>query len=405
MRVLLSDGSGLTSRQCAPLLARAGHAVAILAPGPWVLARTCRAVRRWHRVPRYGDDPLGWAEAALRVLDTGAYDVLLPTQEQVAVLSLLADEVTGRGVATAVPSFAALRRVQDKLNAEELLCELGLQRPESFVAHTPSSCAPWALPSYLKAPIGTASAGVRYATSRSDLGAAVTALQAQGAFDLGGVLVQQPLAGPLLMVQAVFDSGELLAASANQRDRHGYSGGASLKTNVALGSLAADLERIGATLSWHGALSLDAIDTPEGPIIIDLNPRLVEPGNAAAAGLDLIEVLLDVAQRRPPRRRPEPQTGVRTTQLLLALLGGATTPTPRRAVLAELTHAATATGAYRSSREELTPLASDPLAAAAIATLAAALLIKPGAHTRLAGGSVADYALTANGWTTLLNAA
>jgi len=33
MRVLLSDGSGLTSRQCAGLLGAAGHRVGVLAPG------------------------------------------------------------------------------------------------------------------------------------------------------------------------------------------------------------------------------------------------------------------------------------------------------------------------------------------------------------------------------------
>lgn len=141
MRVLLSDGSGLTARQCAHLLACAGHEVGVLAPSPLVLARMTGAVRRWHRTPVFGTDPLAWAEAMLAVLDTGAYDVLLPTQEQVAVLSLLTEQVTGRGVATAVPPFAALRRVQDKLAAEDLLSELGLPRPAATIARTPPAAA------------------------------------------------------------------------------------------------------------------------------------------------------------------------------------------------------------------------------------------------------------------------
>ena len=32
MRILLSDGAGLTSRQCATVLARAGHQVEALSP-------------------------------------------------------------------------------------------------------------------------------------------------------------------------------------------------------------------------------------------------------------------------------------------------------------------------------------------------------------------------------------
>jgi len=165
MRVLLSDGSGLTARQCAPLLARAGHEVGVLAPSPLVLARMTGAVRRWHRTPVFGTDPLAWAEAMLAVLDTGAYDVLLPTQEQVAVLSLLTEQVTRRGVATAVPPFAALRRVQDKLAAEDLLSELGLPRPAATIARTPQQLLAVSPPAYLKAPIGTAGTGVRHVTT------------------------------------------------------------------------------------------------------------------------------------------------------------------------------------------------------------------------------------------------
>jgi predicted ATP-grasp superfamily ATP-dependent carboligase len=36
------------------------------------------------------------------------------------------------------------------------------------------------------------------------------------------------------------------------------------------------------------ALSLDLIVTDEGPLVIDVNPRLVEPMNALLAGVDLV---------------------------------------------------------------------------------------------------------------------
>jgi glutathione synthase/RimK-type ligase-like ATP-grasp enzyme len=403
MKVLLSDGSGLTARQCATLLARAGHEVGVLAPGPLVLARATAAVRRWHRVPVFGLDPLAWADAALAVLDTGRYDVLLPTQEQVTVLSLLVDEVTGRGVATAVPPFAALRRVQDKLAAEDLLGELGLPRPGASVARTPEELLTAVPPVYVKAPIGTASTGVRHVTSRQQLLDAGRVMHELDAYGLGGVLVQQPVPGPLLMVQAVFDSGRLLAAHANTRDVVGAGGGASHKTSTSADPVRPALEAIGAALGWHGALSCDVIDGPDGPVIIDVNPRLVEPGNAAAAGLDLVSVLLDVATGRPGRPRPPSRPGVRTSQLLLALAGAAQAARPRRAVLRELVAAATRTGDYRACREELTPVTRDPLAACSLAALGATLLVAPGLHVRLASRSVANYALTPGGWGRLIH--
>ncbi|MEV4475274.1 hypothetical protein [Nonomuraea sp. NPDC049504] len=117
MRILMTDGSGLTSRQCATVLSRAGHVVEALTSDPLCVCAFTRHVRRLHRVPPYGDDPFAWLEAALTVYEAGGFDVLPPTQEQVAVLSRAAD---GRA-ATVVPPFAALARVQDKLSAAATL--------------------------------------------------------------------------------------------------------------------------------------------------------------------------------------------------------------------------------------------------------------------------------------------
>ena len=54
MFVLLSDGAGLTARQCATLLSAAGHRVEALSPDPLCLSRLTRNVRAVHRVPGLG---------------------------------------------------------------------------------------------------------------------------------------------------------------------------------------------------------------------------------------------------------------------------------------------------------------------------------------------------------------
>ena len=81
-----------------------------LTPDPMCLCRFTRHVARLHRVPPYGRDPLGWLDAALDVYRSGRFDVLLPTQEQVAVLSWAKDRLDAAGVATVVPPFEALKR-------------------------------------------------------------------------------------------------------------------------------------------------------------------------------------------------------------------------------------------------------------------------------------------------------
>ena len=59
--------------------------------------------------------------------------------------------------------------------------------------------------------------------------------------------------------------------------------------------LAEILDRMVSSVEWHGALSMDVILTNSGPMIIDINPRLVEPANAFFSGVDLVGAMLDLA--------------------------------------------------------------------------------------------------------------
>ena len=373
MRVLLSDGSGLTARQAATQLGVAGHEVHVVSPDPLCLARFTRHVKRVHPVPAYGRDPFGWLDRTLHVLRGGGFDALLPTQEQAAVLSLEADRVRKLGVAMAVPPFAALRRVQDKVAAHATLTELGLPQPDGFVARSAAALREPSLPAYLKKPIGTATSGVQLVRDS----AALRDVRPP-------VLVQKPVAGPVAMVQSVFDRGRMIALHANLRTRLGVNGGASEKRGIHDPVIERHVARLGGALEWHGALSLDAVLTDAGPVWIDVNPRLVEPANAWRSGVDLVDALLTM------REQPRGREGVETRQRLIAVLGAAQQRGTRRAVLSAM--------ARRRGPEELTPLRHDPLAAVPVVATAIALLARPGLWHRLAGGAVENYALTPEAW-------
>ena len=105
---------------------------------------------------------------------------------------------------------------------------------------------------------------------------------------------------------------------------------------------------LGAALGWHGALSADVIIGPDGPRFIDINPRLVEPVNALASGVDLAGALVEVARSRrsPVQLQPTAVPGARTHQLLLAVLGAAHQG-GRRDVARELVQALLHRGEYR----------------------------------------------------------
>jgi biotin carboxylase len=395
VRALLSDGSGLTARQVAGRLAEQGHHVEALSPDPLCLCRFTRHVRRVHRVPAYGTEPFAWLDAALDVYATGGFDVLFPTQEQVAILARAADRTAAAGVRTAVPAFAALSAVQDKLSARATLSRLGIPQPRSTVLASADELRAWQrLPVFVKTPIGTATVGVRRIDAPVDLHTLAGELDRTGVFDGEGVLAQDPVDGPLVMAQSVFAHGELVAAHANLRAREGAGGGASHKRSIDPGVIREHLEVLGRDLGWHGALSADVILSAAGPVVVDVNPRLVEPVNAWLSGVDLVGALLDIATGPRPEPQPAGRPGVATHQLLLAVLGAAQDGTGRRGIAAELCSALARTGSYRGSTEELTPWRGDLRALAPVAAAAAVSLARPAWSRWFTSGSVASYALT-----------
>jgi hypothetical protein len=390
MRILMTDGSGLTARQTANRLAESGHGVDALAPDSLCLCRFTRHVQRIRPVPAYGRDPFAWLEAALEIYAAGAYDVLFPTQEQAAVLAAVPERLRKAGVATAVPPFEALCAVQDKVSASATLSRLGLPQPLSAVG--PDG---WAhFPAYVKQPIGTASGGVRRVTSASELRAA--------AGPGNRVLVQAAVDGPLAMCQTVFRNGALVAFHANERTAEGASGGASHKTSRQLPDARRFLEVLGRDLGWHGALSADVILSESGPLFIDINPRLVEPANAWRSGVDLVGALLEIALGSTPPPEPDSRPDVATHQLLLAVLGAAQRKEGRGGVAHELLAAARRAGGYARSTEELTPAGHDLLALLPVAMASLATLVRPASWSWFASGSVENYALSPAGWEAIL---
>jgi glutathione synthase/RimK-type ligase-like ATP-grasp enzyme len=397
MRVLLSEGSGLTSRQVATRLGALGHRVEILSSTPFCLTRFTRHVRALHKVPRFADEPLAWFEAANQIAKGRAIDVLLPTQEQVAVLSALQP---GLEVASLVPDFAALQRVQDKVAAWHTLEAIGIPQPASVVVRSRDDLAGVTqFPVFVKRPISTASAGVRRARTPEELTAAATAL-GLGTEEL---LVQTQASGPLAMVQALADHGRLIAHHANLRTVEGIGGGAAVKESVLLPTLPAHLERLVQALDWHGPISMDVIVTGDGPLVIDVNPRLVEPINAFLAGVDLVGAMLALAKGGHPPAMPAGRGGVRSRQLLLGVLGAAERGA-RVAVLRELIAALGRRGNYKDAVEELTPVGGDPIAALPVILAVLATLIKPSLWRLFHAGATGPYSLTPEAWRRIIAA-
>ncbi len=329
------------------------------------------------------DDPSGFLRFVENLLITRHFDVLLPIHEQGFLFARMRQRLEDR-VGLALPSFESYRVAHSKAGFSRLLDQLGLPQPATrIVKSTDELRDAVKFPSVVKTSIGTASRGVWFVRDEGDLEGALRELRAQ---DLGAngafadeVLVQEWVAGATEKAQAVFCHGKLLGFHAYRRIAAGAGGGEAIKQSVNRRDTHVVLADIGEKLAWHGALSVDYLwrDDEAMPLLIDCNPRLVEPMSAYLAGVDLLGLLLRLSQGESPAAVGKSRGGVRTHLAMQALLGCVSRGGTRRETLGECWRLVTGSGPYAESTEELTPLWLDWISAIPLATIAVLLLVAP----------------------------
>jgi predicted ATP-grasp superfamily ATP-dependent carboligase len=395
-KILLSEGSSLSSREAITALGLAGHQVELVSSEPMCLGRFSRFVSRVHRAPASGADPDGYLAKVIDVVKTGSIDALLPVHEQ-AYLFAAARQQLPDGLGIALADFAAFEQVQSKASFADLLTQLNVPQPRTDIIRSADEFAsdrPY--PFFVKAAFGTASAGVWRVGDARQRDALLLELEAHNAF-ADGLLVQAAVIGTLERTQAVFDRGRLVASHIYRQVVEGPGGGDVLKISVVRSEVRETVMRIGHALKWHGALSFDYIldDATKTPHFIDANPRLVEPMNAWLSGVDLPGALLRISLGETPPLQPEGREGVLTRLGLMGLLDAARWRSRRRDILREIGLLAFSSGRYRGSREELVPLLTDPWCAIPLAVVVTRLLRAPAAAARFSETTVAAYCLTA----------
>jgi hypothetical protein len=186
----------------------------------------------------------------------------------------------------------------------------------------------------------------------------------------------------------VFCRGALIGFHAYWQIVAGAGGGEAIKQSVGRPQVKALLAAIGEDLAWHGALSVDYImpDGGDRPLLVDCNPRLVEPMSAYLAGVDLIGLLLKVSLGETPSAADDSRAGVRTHLAIQALLGCALRTGSRRDIIGECWRLLSGSGPYADSTEELTPMRLDWISLVPLAMITIALLVSPKRAVTLARG-------------------
>jgi predicted ATP-grasp superfamily ATP-dependent carboligase len=394
LRVLVPEGSSTSAREAITILGLAGHHVEICDPSAYCLARYSRFVRKFHHCPGLRSDPAGFLAFVEKLLSAQHFDVLLPTHEQGFLFARMRERLEAR-VGLALPGFESYRAAHSKAGFSRLLDQLALpQPPTRTVTSAQELRDAIAFPSVVKTSVGTASRGIWFVRGQRDLESALHDLDAGDAF-AGEVLVQELVAGTTEKAQSVFCRGQLIGFHAYRQVAAGIGGGEAIKQSVSRPAVRAYVEKVGQALGWHGALSVDTIMPDDGgtPLLIDCNPRLVEPINAWRAGTDLVGLLLRLSQGEAPAPLPESREGVKTHLAMQALLGCGSRGGTRRDILRECWRLSVTNGPYAGSTEELTPVRLDWISAVPLAMTAMLLLASPNFAIKLARGGFGAHLL------------
>jgi predicted ATP-grasp superfamily ATP-dependent carboligase len=378
LRVLVSEGNSTSAREAVTILGLSGHHIEVCDPSRRCLARFSRFVAGLHRCPGLRDDPLGFLRFVEALIAEQHFDVLLPVHEQGFLFARAQDRLKDR-VGLALPGFDSYRTAQRKAGFSRLLDRLRLPQPATRIVKSASELREAIhFPCLVKTSLGTASRGVWFMRNEADLEGALRDLESAGAF-ADEVLVQDFVAGTTEKAQGVFCRGKLLGFHAYRQLAGGAGGGDAIKESVTRPKLRAYLATIGEALAWHGALSVDCILPGDDatPMLIDCNPRLVEPMSAYLAGVDLVGLLLRISRGETLAAAGESRAGSRTHLAMQALLGCASRGGTRRDILREGWHLARGSGPYAGSNEELTPVRLDWISAVPLAMIAILLLAAP----------------------------
>ncbi len=388
VRVLLTEGSSLTAREVVTCLGPVGYHLEVLDPDVMCLARFSRWVRKVHRSPHAGSDPLDYLATLATVVAERRIDAVLPTHEQAWLLAA-ARPLLARNVRVALADSTAFERVQSKVAFAQLLDELGLPQPRWRVVKGASDLTKLSFPYWLKAAFSTAGQGVREVLDARSRDAALGAL-----LDGEQVMAQEAASGQYGQVQGLFDRGRLVAVHTSVQRGVGMGGSAAARLSVDHPAARQHVAMLGDALAWHGGLTLDYLHEDGSPQHIECNPRTVEPGNAAASGVNIpeLQLRLTLGEELPGPARVG-RAGVRTHGTIALLLGAASGGGSRTSMIASIRDAIRHRGIYEHSREQLTPVLRDPLSATPATFVAARLLYSPEQAAHLAQEAVASYSI------------
>lgn len=222
--------------------------------------------------PPASDDPTAFAEDIARIARENEIELVLPMFEEVFYLAAHHGEISAATTLHA-PAFVTLARVHDKGSFQELCEKLEIPTPETVVAHSDAELreAIARFPRYF-ARAAFSRGGVALLTNTGPLAGHLAPDDCHPT-DANPWLVQEFVEGPMHCTYSALHGGKVASHMSYRAPRQWEHSTAIQFLSVDPTDTLPVVERLGDELSWDGQMSLDFVDTGDGLVMIECNPR------------------------------------------------------------------------------------------------------------------------------------
>lgn len=258
-------------------------------------------------------DPEAFVADVERFASENGIELIVPMFEEVFYLAAHREEINAVTRLYA-PPFRTLARVHDKGTFQELCDQLEIRTPQTVLAHDDSSLreAIERFPRYF-ARAAFSRGGVGLLTNTGPLAGKMSPDDAHPT-EASPWLVQEFVDGPMHCTYSALHGGKVASHMSYRAPRQWEHSTAISFRSVDPGDTLPVVERLGRELDWDGQMSLDFVDTDDGLMMIECNPRPTD-GVLLMSGEELERALLY------PREEPLLIEAGREEQLDFAVFG------------------------------------------------------------------------------------
>jgi hypothetical protein len=218
------------------------------------------------------DDPEGFVADVERIATENEIEVILPMFEEVFYLAAQHERLSAATKLYA-PPFRTLAQVHDKGTFQELCDRLEIRTPHTVLAHSQEELreAIDRFPRYF-ARAAFSRGGVGLLTNTGPLAGHLEPEECHPT-EANPWLVQEFVDGPMHCTYSALHAGKVASHMSYRAPRQWEHSTGIQFLSVDPSDTLPTVEQLGSDLEWDGQMSLDFIETDDGLVMIECNPR------------------------------------------------------------------------------------------------------------------------------------